>query len=163
MCSFLVEPLNRRRIVDHNGGDFSVINRLLLADDYIISVKNAGFNHAVPLDLKQKSLSISRKISRQGYVFFDVLLGEQRFAGGDPADKRNRSDTAGFRGNGASLILENADPRGPFGVRGMAEMPFLPLAPAVVAAVHDATGVWFDRFPLTPERVQRAIKETVGA
>ncbi len=35
----------------------------------------------------------------------------------------------------------------------MAEMPFLPLAPAVVAAVHDATGVWFDRFPLTPERV----------
>jgi len=62
-----------------------------------------------------------------------------------------------------SLILENADPRGPFGVRGMAEMPFLPLAPAVVAAVHDATGVWFDRFPLTPERVQRAIKEAVGA
>jgi CO/xanthine dehydrogenase Mo-binding subunit len=44
----------------------------------------------------------------------------------------------------------------------MAEMPFLPLAPAVVAAVHDATGVWFDRFPLTPERVQRGIKETAG-
>ncbi len=56
-----------------------------------------------------------------------------------------------------SLILENADPRGPFGVRGMGEMPFLPLVPAVVAAVHDAIGVWFDRFPLTPERVQRAL------
>jgi len=61
-----------------------------------------------------------------------------------------------------SLILEFPDPRGPFGSRGMAEMPFLPLAPAVVAAVHDATGVWFDRFPLTPERVQRGIKETGG-
>jgi CO/xanthine dehydrogenase Mo-binding subunit len=61
-----------------------------------------------------------------------------------------------------SLILEFPDPRGPFGLRGMAEMPFLPLAPAVVAAVHDATGVWFDRFPLTPERVQRGIKETAG-
>ena len=35
----------------------------------------------------------------------------------------------------------------------MAEMPFLPLAPAVVAAVHDATGVWFHDFPLVPERV----------
>jgi CO/xanthine dehydrogenase Mo-binding subunit len=58
-----------------------------------------------------------------------------------------------------SLILEHADPRGPFGVRGMAEMPFLPLAPAIVAAVHDAIGVWFDRLPLTPERVQRGIKE----
>jgi len=61
-----------------------------------------------------------------------------------------------------SLILEFPDPRGPFGSRGMAEMPFLPLAPAVVAAVHDAIGVWFDRFPLTPERVQRGIKETAG-
>lgn len=52
-----------------------------------------------------------------------------------------------------SVILEFPDPRGPWGARGMAEMPFLPLAPAVIAAVHDATGVWFDEFPLTPERV----------
>ena len=35
----------------------------------------------------------------------------------------------------------------------MGEMPFLPLAPALAAAVHDATGVWFDELPLTPERV----------
>ncbi len=52
-----------------------------------------------------------------------------------------------------SVILEHADPRGPFGVRGMAEMPFIPLAPAIAAAVHDATGVWFDHLPLTPDRV----------
>ncbi|HVO71255.1 MAG TPA: xanthine dehydrogenase family protein molybdopterin-binding subunit, partial [Aggregatilineaceae bacterium] len=37
------------------------------------------------------------------------------------------------------VILENADPRGPWGARGMAEMPFIPLAPAIAAAVHDAT------------------------
>jgi CO/xanthine dehydrogenase Mo-binding subunit len=35
----------------------------------------------------------------------------------------------------------------------MAEMPFIPLTPAVVSAVHDALGIWFDEFPLTPERV----------
>ena len=52
-----------------------------------------------------------------------------------------------------SLIIETPDPRGPWGVRGMGEMPFIPLAPALVAAVHDATGVWFDQLPLTPERV----------
>jgi CO/xanthine dehydrogenase Mo-binding subunit len=57
-----------------------------------------------------------------------------------------------------SLILEYPDPRGPNGVRGMAEMPFLPLAPAIIAAVHDATGVWFEDFPLTPERVLRGLK-----
>ena len=51
------------------------------------------------------------------------------------------------------VIMELADPNGPYGARGMAEMPFIPLAPAVAAAVHDATGVWFDEFPLTPARV----------
>ncbi|MBF8255761.1 MAG: carbon monoxide dehydrogenase molybdoprotein family protein [Anaerolineales bacterium] len=52
-----------------------------------------------------------------------------------------------------SLILEYPDPIGPWGARGMAEMPYLPFVPAVAAAVHDATGVWFFEFPLTPERV----------
>lgn len=56
-----------------------------------------------------------------------------------------------------SVILEYPDPRGPWGVRGMAEMPFLPLTPAVIAALHDATGVWFYEFPLTPERVLRGL------
>jgi CO/xanthine dehydrogenase Mo-binding subunit len=52
-----------------------------------------------------------------------------------------------------SLILEYADPIGPWGARGMGEMPYLPFTPAVVAAVKDALGIWFDAFPLTPERV----------
>jgi CO/xanthine dehydrogenase Mo-binding subunit len=56
-----------------------------------------------------------------------------------------------------SVILEYADPIGPYGARGMAEMPFLPLAPAVIAAVHQATGVWFYEFPLTPERVLKGL------
>jgi CO/xanthine dehydrogenase Mo-binding subunit len=56
-----------------------------------------------------------------------------------------------------SLILEYPDPIGPWGARGMAEMPFLPLAPAIIAAVHAATGVWFYQFPLTPERVLRGL------
>ena len=56
-----------------------------------------------------------------------------------------------------SIILEYPDPNGPWGVRGMAEMPFLPIAPAVIAAVHQATGVWFNEFPLTPERVLRGL------
>ena len=51
------------------------------------------------------------------------------------------------------IILEYEDPGGPWGVRGMAEMPFIPLTPAVTAAIHNALGVWYDEFPLTPERV----------
>jgi CO/xanthine dehydrogenase Mo-binding subunit len=56
-----------------------------------------------------------------------------------------------------SVILEYPDPVGPWGARGMAEMPFLPLAAGVIAAVHDATGVWFHEFPLTPERVLKGL------
>jgi CO/xanthine dehydrogenase Mo-binding subunit len=52
-----------------------------------------------------------------------------------------------------SIIMEYPDPRGPWGARGVGEMPYLPFVPALTAAVHSATGVWFDEFPLTPERV----------
>ena len=62
-----------------------------------------------------------------------------------------------------SLILEYPDPRGPWGARGMAEMPFLPLAPAVISGVHQATGVWFNEFPLTPERVLRGLGKIQGS
>jgi len=58
-----------------------------------------------------------------------------------------------------TIIVEEADPRGPWGARGMGEMPFLPLAPALIAAVHEATGVWIDEFPLTPERVLRSLQD----
>ena len=58
-----------------------------------------------------------------------------------------------------SVIMEVPDPIGPWGARGMAEMPFITLAPAVIAAVHDATGVWFDQIPLTPDRVVAKLRE----
>jgi CO/xanthine dehydrogenase Mo-binding subunit len=57
-----------------------------------------------------------------------------------------------------TVLLEIPDPLGPWGARGMAEMPFIPYAPAVIAAVHDATGVWFSDFPLTPDRVLAGLK-----
>ncbi len=58
-----------------------------------------------------------------------------------------------------SVILEHDDPVGPWGARGVGEMPYIPLAPAVVAAIRDATGVWFHDLPLTPERVLRGLRE----
>ncbi|PID85441.1 MAG: aldehyde oxidase [Chloroflexi bacterium] len=58
-----------------------------------------------------------------------------------------------------SVIMEVPDPIGPWGARGMAEMPFLPLAPAITAAVHDATGVWFNELPLMPHKVVAKLRE----
>jgi CO/xanthine dehydrogenase Mo-binding subunit len=63
-----------------------------------------------------------------------------------------------------SVILEYADPIGPFGARGMAEMPMIPLAPALAAAVHDATGVWFNDLPLIPDRIVAGLRAAgIGA
>jgi CO/xanthine dehydrogenase Mo-binding subunit len=56
-----------------------------------------------------------------------------------------------------SVIVEVPDPIGPWGARGVGELPFLPTAAAISSAVHDATGVWFDEFPLTAERVLRGL------
>jgi CO/xanthine dehydrogenase Mo-binding subunit len=56
------------------------------------------------------------------------------------------------------VILELPDPQGPLGVRGMAEMPLVPTAAAIGAAVFDAIGVWIDELPYTPERVWQALK-----
>ena len=57
------------------------------------------------------------------------------------------------------IILELADPNGPYGARGVAEMPLVPFTAAVAIAIHDATGVWLSRQPMTPERVLDALQQ----
>ncbi|MFL3020128.1 MAG: xanthine dehydrogenase family protein molybdopterin-binding subunit [Candidatus Poriferisodalaceae bacterium] len=60
------------------------------------------------------------------------------------------------------LILEAADPLGPWGARGVSEMPYITYAPAVTAALHDATGVWMNTFPLTPSVVLEHLSAASG-
>jgi CO/xanthine dehydrogenase Mo-binding subunit len=55
------------------------------------------------------------------------------------------------------IVLELADQHGPFGARGVAEMPLVPFLPAVAIAIHDAVGVWLTEQPFTPERVLAAL------
>ena len=56
-----------------------------------------------------------------------------------------------------SVVMEEADPIGPYGARGVGEMPYLPFAPGVLEAVYEATGVRFNHFPLTNETVLRGL------
>jgi CO/xanthine dehydrogenase Mo-binding subunit len=46
---------------------------------------------------------------------------------------------------------------GPFGAKGAAELPLIPIAPAIVNAINDAVGIRILRIPATPERVYRAL------
>lgn len=58
------------------------------------------------------------------------------------------------------VMLEIPDPQNPMGIRGMAEMPFIPTAPAISAAIHDATGRWLDALPYKPDRVWAALHDS---
>jgi xanthine dehydrogenase molybdenum-binding subunit len=53
-------------------------------------------------------------------------------------------------------LIETDDPDGPFGAKGMAESPIIPVAAAVANAVADALGVRLRRIPMTSERVLAA-------
>ncbi|QBD78772.1 aldehyde oxidase [Ktedonosporobacter rubrisoli] len=55
------------------------------------------------------------------------------------------------------VILELAEQNGPYGARGIAEMPLVSLAPAIASAIYDAVGVWVTQQPMTPERVLTAL------
>lgn len=57
-----------------------------------------------------------------------------------------------------TIILEETEPNGPYGARGMGEMPYIPFAPALTSAVHDAIGVWYDTFPLNEERILKGLE-----
>ena len=58
-----------------------------------------------------------------------------------------------------NVVLEDADPVGPFGAKAIGEMANNGQSPAIVAAIHDAVGIWVTELPARPERVLRALDE----
>jgi 4-hydroxybenzoyl-CoA reductase subunit alpha len=54
-------------------------------------------------------------------------------------------------------LVENPDPRGPFGAKEVGQGPLLPVMPAVANAVYDAIGVRIDEVPITPEKILKAL------
>ena len=53
-----------------------------------------------------------------------------------------------------AIIIENPYSNGPFGAKGIGEMPMDVPGPAVAAAVLAATGLFFSSLPILPERIQ---------
>ena len=58
-----------------------------------------------------------------------------------------------------SILVERPFSGVPHGAKGLGELPMDVPAPAVVAAIHDATGAWITDLPATPEKVLAAIVE----
>jgi CO/xanthine dehydrogenase Mo-binding subunit len=96
-------------------------------------------------------------VQAAGYVLMENFIEKDGYVVTDMLSKYLIPTVKDIPFEVESILLELADPLGPYGARGMAEMPYLPLAPAIVHALYDATGVWFHDFPLTPERVLRGL------
>ena len=57
-----------------------------------------------------------------------------------------------------SVIVEDPDPIGPLGVKGIGEPAMVPTIPAIMNAIYDAIGVRITELPATPEKVLMALK-----
>lgn len=55
-------------------------------------------------------------------------------------------------------IIEEAEPSGPFGAKGVGEPALIPAAPAILSAIYDAVGARITRLPASSERIFKAIK-----
>ena len=56
-----------------------------------------------------------------------------------------------------TILVEAPFSGAPHGAKGIGELPMDVGAPAVVAAIHDATGVWIHDLPASPERILAAL------
>jgi CO/xanthine dehydrogenase Mo-binding subunit len=61
-----------------------------------------------------------------------------------------------------TILVEKPYSGSPHGAKGVGELPMDVAAPAVVAAIHDATGVWIHELPATPERILAALAGIPG-
>lgn len=56
-----------------------------------------------------------------------------------------------------SLLIEEPDPHGPYGAKGLGEHVLIPTAPAILNAIRHATGARMTQVPATPDRVLTAL------
>ena len=55
------------------------------------------------------------------------------------------------------IIVEDREPLGPYGAKGIGEPALIPTAPAILGAIRHATGVRMTRVPVTPDRLMAAL------
>jgi len=56
------------------------------------------------------------------------------------------------------ILIEDREPAGPYGAKGIGEPALVPTAPAILGAIYHATGARMTRVPATPDRVLAALK-----
>jgi 4-hydroxybenzoyl-CoA reductase subunit alpha len=58
-----------------------------------------------------------------------------------------------------TYLIEEPDPRGPFGAKEVGQGPLLPIMPALCNAIFHAVGVRVDQVPVQPHMIRKALEE----
>jgi CO/xanthine dehydrogenase Mo-binding subunit/aerobic-type carbon monoxide dehydrogenase small subunit (CoxS/CutS family) len=61
-----------------------------------------------------------------------------------------------------TYLIEDAEPLGPFGAKGVGEPALIATAPAILCAIRHATGVRVTRLPVLPHRLWEAMRAREG-
>ncbi len=57
------------------------------------------------------------------------------------------------------MLVEDPEPKGPFGAKGVGEPGLIPTAPAILGAIYRATGVRVRQVPVLPHRLRAALND----
>ena len=66
-------------------------------------------------------------------------------------------------GDFRAVLVETTDPFGPYGSKSVSEIACNGAAPAIAAAIHDATGVWLRSWPFSAEKILKGLGRIQGA
>jgi xanthine dehydrogenase D subunit len=96
-------------------------------------------------------------IMGMGYTLFEDILIEKGYH-----KTRNFTDYIIPTIRETPLIetfpVEEAESSGPFGAKGIGEVVMIPIIPAIMSAIYDATGARIYHLPATPERIFNSLK-----
>ena len=94
-----------------------------------------------------------------GYALSEKLRIDEQGRILNPALRTYRIPTAKDAPPIEIILVEKADPFGPFGAMGIGEVGTNCTAPAIANAIEHATGVRLTQLPITPERVWRRLND----
>ena len=119
---------------------------------WVLYLQRAGYVAAALTAIATLSFGVDGRYQKAEAADEQVLAAQQAYV--ELATDREEGDVD----NQIEIILvEDAEPTGPWGAKGIGEPALIPTPPAIFGAIHHATGVRMTRAPATPARVRAAI------
>ncbi len=136
--------------VDMETGQVKLLN-MTLGDD-------CGF----PLNVLSATGQVEGSVSNaQGEVLYEELHFEKGSVL-NPSFANYKMPTALDSPNMETIHIITNEPGGPFGAKEIGEGFIVSGYGAIANAIHNATGVWVKDFPITPQKILKALKEEGG-